>query len=135
MADGDTGSGELDEIFRDPLLADLAVPRFEIAEVLGNAPGVAEAVTRLCAALVDRRRTPMQEAGGAEITATDWVRDHIGANRNHFAELDEAAEARPIAGFSDAAARLQDEHRARCASFRPRCSVGPCAPTTIIAGG
>lgn len=108
-SEADGGALELEEVFRDPLFADLAIPRFEIAEVLGNAPAVAEGVARLYAALVDRRRVPLADEA-VENSPTDWVRDHIQAARNHFPSIDEAAEARPVAGYSDAVARLQDEH-------------------------
>lgn len=131
-ADGDTGAGTLEEIFRDPLLADLAVPRFEVAEVLGNAPGVAEAVARLYAAVVDRRQAPAADptADGAQDgargtpDATDFVREHIQSRRNHFAAIDEAAESRPLAGFADAAARLQDEHRVDVRVVAPEVMAG-----------
>src|ERR1044071_9309334 len=42
-----TGPDELSEIFTDSLLADLRVPRYELAELANNAPGVADAVARL----------------------------------------------------------------------------------------
>lgn len=126
-ADGDTGSVALEEIFRDPLLVDLAVPRFEVAEVLGNAPGVAEAVSRLYAALIDRRLAPASDAApdaANALGATDFVREHIQSRRNHFAILDDAAEARPVTGCADAAARLQDEHRVDVRVVPPEVMAG-----------
>jgi predicted transcriptional regulator/transcriptional regulator with XRE-family HTH domain len=95
-ADGPDGTGveQLAEIFADPLFADLGIPRYELLEVADNAPSVADAVSRLYAALVDRRQHP---AGAAPdetslITPESWVRDYIQAQRNHFAEIEEAAE-------------------------------------------
>ena len=89
-----TGTDQLAEIFADPLFADLGIPRYELLEVADNAPSVADAVSRLYAALVDRRQNP---AGGAPdetslVTPEAWVRDHIQAQRNYFPYLEEAAE-------------------------------------------
>ncbi|HEU0134691.1 MAG TPA: helix-turn-helix transcriptional regulator, partial [Allosphingosinicella sp.] len=49
-ADG-TGIDQLGEIFADPLFADIGVPRYELLEVADNAPSVADAISRLYAAL------------------------------------------------------------------------------------
>jgi predicted transcriptional regulator/transcriptional regulator with XRE-family HTH domain len=89
-----TGTDQLAEIFADPLFADLGIPRYELLEVADNAPSVADAVSRLYAALVDRRQNPV---GGAPdetslVTPEAWVRDHIQAQRNYFPYLEEAAE-------------------------------------------
>ncbi len=89
------GAAQLGEIFADPMFAGLAVPRYELVELADNAPGVAEAVARLYAALVELRRRPAGAAESEESAALspqDWVRDHIQASRNHFAYLEEAAE-------------------------------------------
>jgi len=95
-ADGGEGTGadHLAEIFADPMFADLGVPRYELLEVADNAPSVADAVSRLYAALRDRRTQGEGEAAaeGAHVTPETWVRDHIQAQRNHFAYLEEAAE-------------------------------------------
>lgn len=90
-----TGAAQLGEIFADPMFAGLAVPRYELVEVADNAPGVADAVSRLYAALVELRRRPAtgeEDQAGAPLSPQDWVRDHIQASRNHFAYLEEAAE-------------------------------------------
>ena len=89
------GAAQLGEIFADPMFAGLAVPRYELVEVADNAPGLADAVARLYAALVELRRRPAGEDEAGEATnpsPQDWVRDHIQASRNHFAYLEEAAE-------------------------------------------
>ena len=89
------GAAQLGEIFADPMFAGLAVPRYELVEVADNAPGVAEAVSRLYAALVELRRRPVtgeEDGDRAPLSPQDWVRDHIQASRNHFAYLEEAAE-------------------------------------------
>ena len=90
-----TGPDQLAEIFADPMFADIAVPRYELVEVADNAPAVADAVSRLYAALVELRRQPATEDGDDEragLTPETWVRDHIQAQRNHFPYLEEAAE-------------------------------------------
>jgi predicted transcriptional regulator/DNA-binding XRE family transcriptional regulator len=99
----DTGSeADLQEVFADPMFRDLSIPRHEIADLIENAPGAAEAVSRLYRALQDQRRRESlglapalsddgREAGG-ELTPADWVRDHIQAHRNHFPELDAIGE-------------------------------------------
>jgi transcriptional regulator with XRE-family HTH domain len=89
-----TGTDQLAEIFADPIFADIGIPRYELLEVADNAPSVADAVSRLYAALVDRRQHP---AGGAPdetslVTPEAWVRDYIQAQRNYFSYLEEAAE-------------------------------------------
>ncbi|MFN3943564.1 MAG: short-chain fatty acyl-CoA regulator family protein [Allosphingosinicella sp.] len=95
-AEGGEGTGvdQLGEIFADPMFSDLAIPRYELLEVADNAPSVADAVSRLYAALVERRQHP--EGGAPDetslVTPEAWVRDHIQAQRNHFPYLEEAAE-------------------------------------------
>jgi predicted transcriptional regulator/DNA-binding XRE family transcriptional regulator len=89
-----TGTEQLAEIFGDPMFADLGIPRYELLEVIANAPSVADAIARLYAALVERRQHPV---GGAPdetslVTPEAWVRDHIQAQRNYFAYIEEAAE-------------------------------------------
>jgi XRE family transcriptional regulator, fatty acid utilization regulator len=108
-----TGVDQLGEIFADPLFADLGIPRYELLEVADNAPSVADAVSRLYAALVERRQHP---AGGAPdetslVTPEAWVRDHIQAQRNHFPYIEEAAET--LAGALADAAGLFEALRRR----------------------
>ena len=90
-----TGPDQLAEIFSDPMFADLGIPRYELLEVADNAPSVADAVSRLYAALGDMRRQPRREDGAEEpspLSPESWVRDYIQAQRNHFPYLEEAAE-------------------------------------------
>lgn len=96
------GEADLQEVFADPMFRDLPIPRHEIADLIENAPGASEAVVRLYRALMDQRRreslglspalSDEAREAGAEQTATDWVRDHIQAHRNHFGELDALGE-------------------------------------------
>jgi len=95
-AEGGDGTGieQLAEIFADPMFGGSAVPRYELVEVADNAPAVADALARLYAALVERRRQPASEGEDerAPLSPQSWVRDHIQAGRNHFSYLEEAAE-------------------------------------------
>jgi hypothetical protein len=119
------GAQDLGEVFADPMFRDLGVARHEVAEVVENAPGVADAIVRLYRAYVDRRRladlgaSPRVEDGepGQALTPSDWVRDYIQAQRNYFPELDDAGEALAAEldvasqGFETAARqRLLDRH-------------------------
>ncbi|HKR25734.1 MAG TPA: helix-turn-helix transcriptional regulator, partial [Allosphingosinicella sp.] len=63
-ADGGEGTNaaQLAEIFADPMFGGVAVPRYELVEVADNAPAVADAVSRLYAALTELRRAPASEA-------------------------------------------------------------------------
>jgi predicted transcriptional regulator/DNA-binding XRE family transcriptional regulator len=127
--DADKGSeADLQEVFADPMFRDLPIPRHEISDLVENAPGAAEAVARLYRAFLDQRRreslglsptlTDDGREAGPELTAADWVRDHIQAHRNHFPELDAlgeelaAAIAVGVHGFeAAAAARLASDWR------------------------
>ena len=90
-----TGPDQLAEIFADPMFADLGISRFELVEIADNAPAVADAVSRLYAALTEMRRRPHadgEEGERAPLSPQNWVRDQIQAQRNHFPYLEEAAE-------------------------------------------
>ena len=90
-----TNAAQLAEIFADPMFGGVAVPRYELVEAADNAPAVADAVSRLYAALVELRRRPPaggEPDEGAALSPQSWVRDFIQAERNHFTYLEEAAE-------------------------------------------
>jgi predicted transcriptional regulator/transcriptional regulator with XRE-family HTH domain len=91
------GAEGLGEVFADPLFRDLTIARHELSDVAENAPAIAEAVSRLYRAYMDGRRAPASGGAGlleaATVTPSDWVRDFIQAQRNHFPELEERAEA------------------------------------------
>jgi predicted transcriptional regulator/transcriptional regulator with XRE-family HTH domain len=122
--DGGAASG-LSEVFADQLFRDLGLPRHEIAEMAESAPGVAEAVVRLYRAYLDQRRMtelgaferPEESGALAAVTPSDWVRDFIQAQRNYFAELEDAADLlqgelkpEPQAFAQAARERLQSKH-------------------------
>ncbi|MBI1684950.1 helix-turn-helix domain-containing protein [Caulobacter hibisci] len=99
-ADDPGGGAGLEEVLADKMFADLGIGRHEAAEVAELSPALAEAVARLYRAYLDRGR--MIDLGAFErpdgtpavsSSPTDWVRDLVGSQRNHFAELETAAEA------------------------------------------
>ena len=82
-----TGPDELAEIFADTLLADLGVPRYELADLAHNSPPIADAIARLYAALKEAGRNPSPASNGdarALVTPENWVRDYIQQHRNHY---------------------------------------------------
>ena len=90
-----TGPDELMEIFSDRMLSDLGVPRYELAELAHNAPSVADAIARLYAAIKETGRDPsLANTGDVRglVTPENWVRDYIQQHRNHYPELEDAAE-------------------------------------------
>ena len=90
-----TSPDALTEIFSDALLNDLAVPRYELAELANNAPSIADALARLYTALKEASRNPSLTSAGdarALVTPENWVRDYIQQHRNHYPTLEEAAE-------------------------------------------
>ena len=90
-----TGPDELAEIFSDAMLRDLGVPRYELVELAQNAPSIADAIAVLYAALKEAGRNPSLAENGdvrALVTPENWVRDYIQQHRNHYPELEAAAE-------------------------------------------
>jgi predicted transcriptional regulator/DNA-binding XRE family transcriptional regulator len=90
----------LAEVFSDQMFRDLGVARHEVSEVAESAPGVSEAIVRLYRAYLDQRKLselgavgrPEDGSEAALVTPSDWVRDFIQAQKNHFPELEEAAD-------------------------------------------
>ena len=94
--DSDTGAG-LEEVLADKMFADLAIGRHETVEVAELSPGLAEAMVRLYRAYLDRGNLIDLGAfesrdGAGTASPTDWVRDLVGAQANHFGELEDLAE-------------------------------------------
>ncbi len=94
------GGASLEEVFADRMFADLKIGRHEISEVGDQSPALAEAIVRLYRGYVDRGRLidlsaierSESEGGGASDSPSDWVRDLVGAQRNHFPELETFAD-------------------------------------------
>src|SRR5579863_6443025 len=95
--------GEIEQILADPVLRDAGVPRAEVQDAAENSPMLLAAMQRLYRAYASAR-----EASDASMTQhtdpdrteaimrespLDRVRAAVHAQRNHFAELDAAAEA------------------------------------------
>lgn len=123
-SDPEGGGADLAEVLSDQMFRDLGVPRHEIAEVADTAPGVAEAIVRLYRAYLEKRRLSelgavgRPEEGAVEtlVTPSDWVRDFIQAQKNYFAELEDAADRlsadlKPEPQDFPAAARLRLSQR------------------------
>ena len=96
-ADEPGGGAGLEEALSDKMFADLAIGRLETADVMELSPGLAEAFVRLYRAYLDRGALIDLGAfdgrdGAAGQTPTNWVRDLVSAQRNHFAELESLAE-------------------------------------------
>ena len=109
-----TGPDELAEIFSDYLLADLGVPRYELTELAHNSPSIADAVARLYAALKDAGRNPnlaSSDDARAVVTPENWVRDYIQQHRNHYPELEAAAET--LGGALSDSLSMQEPMRKR----------------------
>ncbi len=126
----ETAGAGLEEALADPMFADLALSRHETSELAEQSPGVAEAVVRLYRAYLERGRLVDLGAldhddragdgageGRHAPAPTDWVRDVIGAQRNHFPELELLAEgvcaeldADPQEPAPDLRAALQARH-------------------------
>ena len=87
--DGDAVAAELARVLADPALIGIEVGRSELAEVAHSAPGVAQAMLRLHALLTSGPAArPDHEPSPVE-AATQLLLDR----RNHFPDLDAAAEA------------------------------------------
>ncbi|WP_156679868.1 helix-turn-helix domain-containing protein [Sphingomonas profundi] len=82
------GADALRRRLADPLFADLPIDRAEVEEWLAAAPGGAEAFARA----FDRLREGGAPAAAGEDEAIAAVRREIERWRNHFADLDAAAE-------------------------------------------
>jgi predicted transcriptional regulator/DNA-binding XRE family transcriptional regulator len=96
-------TSELEEVFADPMFRAAPVSRLEIRDTVESAPSVVDAIGRLYRAYVALRgatEAPALPAGdrdraedAGQQSAVDRVRDLIHAAKNHFPEIDEAAES------------------------------------------
>ncbi|WP_343562449.1 helix-turn-helix domain-containing protein [Kiloniella sp. b19] len=91
---------ELREVFANPLFRDTAVPQQELRDLSEHCPTISEAVLRLYDAYYTAKsgenklaEQVANESGGLpETEPTNWVRDYLRSQRNHFPSLDQAAE-------------------------------------------
>src|SRR6185312_13195458 len=101
-ADEDRFFAELNEIFSDPLFRQIELPKQELRDLAELCPGVTHALQRLYAAYTEARRgetlaaaqmADRDVANRFETNPIERVRELIEANRNYFAELEQAAES------------------------------------------
>lgn len=96
-ADDAGGEAGLEEVLADRMFADLSINRQETLDVAEIAPGIAEAIKRLYRAYLDRGALidlgAFENRDRSSASSTDWVRDLVASQRNHFAPLEELAEA------------------------------------------
>src|SRR5271163_2168545 len=99
-ADEDRFFAELNEVFSDPLFRQIDLPKQELRDLAELCPGVTHALQRLYAAYTEARRGETlvaaqmadREGSAFEANPIERVRELIEANRNYFAELEQAAE-------------------------------------------
>jgi len=85
----------LQDVLRDPIFADIELPSLEVADVASSFPGISEALIRLHGAYTREQqelaeRSVAGDAGPADPIAE--ARRFFTARRNHFAEIEAAAE-------------------------------------------
>jgi len=92
----DGAASDLAEVFADPLVREIGIPRQEMLDVAENYPSVSEAIARLYRALLDLRRAPamLDQIGGGASPASpiDRLRAFVTERGNHFPSLETAAE-------------------------------------------
>lgn len=120
-SEDDRSLAEIGELVRDPIFQDLTVPAQELRDLVETCPTLADAMRRLYQAYQQTQRRPEEGALAApSFDPVDAVRGAIENARNHFPDLDEAAER--LSGelgeadgdlFSALAARMQSRHGAR----------------------
>ena len=100
-ADEDRFFAELNEVFSDPLFRQIELPKQELRDLAELCPGVTHALQRLYAAYTEARQgetlaaaqmADRDEGSRFEANPIERVRELIEANRNYFAELEQAAE-------------------------------------------
>src|SRR6185437_5564246 len=126
-------AARLQAVLKDPIFAHIDRASVEIADVVTNYPGIAEAFLRLYTtyqeeqlALADRGA---ESRGGGEDEATDPVaesRRFLAARRNSFPTLDDAAErlARTVAETGGLTEHLKVRHDLRVRRLPSSVMVG-----------
>ena len=136
---GDGGADEaarLQAVLRDPIFAGIDRASLEIADVVTNYPGVAEALLRLYTtyqeeqlALADRGAESRANADGPSPEAPDPVaesRRFLAARRNSFPTLDDAAErlAQSVSSHDNLVGYLKVRHGLRVRRLPSNVMVG-----------
>lgn len=94
--------GEIEQLLADPILRDIGVPRAELQDAAEHAPALIAAMQKLYRAYLASREAgesglspradPDRSEAMAHESPIDRIRGILHAQRNHFAELDAAAE-------------------------------------------
>ncbi len=115
--DDDRLASDVGKALADPMLRGLDIGRAEIQEFVTASPGIAQAFLRLQAASREARSGRSEDAVGAEaVGPLEAVRAFIQERRNHFAELENRAEALADElrlGAADFFSAVSDRLRAR----------------------
>src|SRR3984893_18638451 len=100
--EGEHSAGEIEQILADPLFREAAVPRAEVREAAENSPALLAAMARLYRAYAAAREaneagnsaSPDRDRAASVLSASpiDRIRTIQHEARNHFPELEEAAE-------------------------------------------
>lgn len=99
-SEGEHSAGEMEQILADPLFRDAAVPRGEVRDAAENSPALLAAMARLYRAYAAAREASEAGAGTDRDRAepvpgespVDRIRTIMEEARNHFPELEDAAE-------------------------------------------
>jgi predicted transcriptional regulator len=94
--EGEDYARRLAEVLRDPIFADIDLPRLEVADLAMSFPGISEALLRLHQAYVrEAQALAEQRSAGPGVDENEPVREaqrFLAANRNYFHVLDTRAE-------------------------------------------
>lgn len=93
--DSESYAKRLGDVLRDPIFADIDLPALEVADLATSFPGVSEALLRLHGAYTREQQALADRSGDGADAGNDPVaeaRRFFIARRNHFPELEAAAE-------------------------------------------
>ena len=132
---GADDGARLQAVLKDPMFADIDLPKIEVADVAANFPGVTEALLRLHTAYQEEhlaladRGAESDDPDGGGLSTPDPVaeaRRFLAARRNSFPTLDDAAEqlAETVGGTGRIADYLQTHHGLRVRRVPPAYTSG-----------
>jgi predicted transcriptional regulator len=132
--DSSDDAGRLQTMLKDPIFADIDLPSLEVADVVTNFPGIAEAFLRLYTtyqeehlALADQGAEGRSAAGGPELSdPVAESRRFLAARRNSFPLLDDTADrlAQVVKGNDGITGYLMARHGLRVRRVPPEVMVG-----------
>ena len=127
-------AARLQAVLRDPVFAGIDRAALEVADVVTNYPGVAEALLRLYTTYQEEQlafadRGAEARAAGDDAEASDPVaesRRFLAARRNSFPSLDDVAErlAQAVAGHDNVVGYLKARHNLRVRRLPSSVMVG-----------